>query len=61
MLSRIIAQPAEQGLVRREAHARRPPRCDREATAAGRRLRERVQRERARTLATQLEAARSAG
>jgi DNA-binding MarR family transcriptional regulator len=56
MLSRIVAHLCRQGLVRREAHASDRRAATVSATAAGRRLRERVQRERARTLGTQLEA-----
>jgi len=56
MLSRIVAHLCRQGLVHREAHASDRRAATVSATAAGRRLRERVQRERARLLATQLEA-----
>jgi DNA-binding MarR family transcriptional regulator len=56
MLSRIVAHLCQQGFVRREAHASDRRAATVSATAAGRRLRERVQRERARTLAAQLDA-----
>jgi DNA-binding MarR family transcriptional regulator len=56
MLSRIVAELCQRGLVRREAHARDRRAATVSATAAGRRLRERVQRERARTLGQQLAA-----
>lgn len=50
MLSRITAQLGEQGLIRRSASAEDRRAAVVEATAAGRRLRERIHRERNRAL-----------
>ncbi len=51
MLSRITAQLAEQGLIRRRADSEDRRAAVVEATAAGRRMRERIQRARSRELA----------
>jgi DNA-binding MarR family transcriptional regulator len=50
MLSRITAQLGERGLIRRQASAQDRRAAVVESTAAGRRMRERIQRERARAL-----------
>jgi len=55
MLSRIVAELSHQGLVLRQASAADRRAASVSATAEGRRLRERVHRERARALAQQLE------
>ena len=56
MLSRIVAELCQQGLLRREAGAADRRAASVSATATARRLRERVQGERARALGEQLEA-----
>ena len=55
MLSRITAQLAEQKLIRRSADPQDRRAAVVEATAAGVRMRERIQRERARALAARVE------
>jgi len=56
MLSRIVAGLCEQGLLRREAHTADRRAASVSATARGRRLRERVHRERSRALGERLAA-----
>ena len=55
MLSRMVAQLCQLGLIRRESRADDRRAATVTATAAGRRLRERVHRERARALASYVE------
>ena len=55
MLSRITAQLAEQGLIRRRADSEDRRAAVVEATAAGRRMRERIHRARSRELAQRVE------
>lgn len=55
MLSRITAQLAEQGLIRRRADSDDRRAAVVEATAAGRRMRERIHRARSRELAQHVE------
>ncbi len=55
MLSRITAQLAEQGLIRRRADSDDRRAAVVEATAAGRRMRERIHRARSRELAQHIE------
>lgn len=56
MLSRIVADLCQHGLLHREAHAADRRSASVSATPRGRRLRERVHRERARALGAQLAA-----
>jgi DNA-binding MarR family transcriptional regulator len=56
MLSRIAAQLCEDGLIRREADPNDRRAAFVRATAAGRRMRERIQRERAQALSAHVEA-----
>jgi DNA-binding MarR family transcriptional regulator len=55
MLSRITAQLGERGLISRHASAQDRRAAVVESTAAGRRMRERIQRERARALEAHVE------
>lgn len=56
MLSRIAAQLCEDGLIRREVDPNDRRAAFVRATAAGRRMRERIQRERAQALSAHVEA-----
>ena len=56
MLSRIAAQLCEDGLIRREADPNDRRAAFVRATAAGRRMRERIHRERAQALSAHVEA-----
>lgn len=56
MLSRIAAQLCEDGLIRREADPNDRRAAFVHSTAAGRRMRERIQRERAQALSAHVEA-----